>query len=105
MTIDSIPLSALGLGIGLNDYEELARSVRDVAPLKKEERQKFLDFANMFFSKRTRISMQNLVFDMGDDPQFSKMASMDYARGPPEGEGIFIGGLAYHLLKNCLNAR
>jgi len=96
---DSIPVSALELGIGFREYEDLARSVRDVASLKMRERQGLLDLANIFFSGKTILKMQKLVIDMADDREFYRIAEMNYSRGPPEGEGIFTTGLAYHLLK------
>jgi len=100
--ISSIPVSAVNLGIDFKGYEELAKNIREIACLKIEDRQKFLDIANITFSRETNLKINKLVFDMADDREFYKLANMDYVRGPPEGEAIFTTTVIYYLLKRRL---
>lgn len=98
--ITLIPASALELGIGFQEYEEISRNIRRIKLIPKEARQGILDRANEKLCDRTRTLCLNLMEDMAYDRRVYALAEIDYANGPPEGEGLFITSLADHLLRN-----
>ena len=98
--INSIPCSALSLGIGFEAYEELARSVKDIMLMLKHQRDDLVKSANILLDRDMQKKIINLVEDVADDRSFYEIAGLKYWKGPPEGENIFTTTVVHYLLQN-----
>ncbi len=98
--INSIPCSALSLGIGFEEYEELARSVKDIILIPKHERENLVKSAGILLDKDIQKKIIKLVEDVAEDRRFYEIAGLKYWKGPPEGENIFTTTIVHYVLQN-----
>jgi hypothetical protein len=96
--IDSIPVSALKLGIGFEEYEKVARNIARVRSIPLRARQETLRRAERELPPETINDADKLVWDMADDRAVYKIAGLKYSRGPPPGENLFTTAVLDYLL-------
>ena len=80
--ITSMPVSALELGIGFQEYEKISRNIGRIKLIQKEARQRILDMANERLCNKTRTLGLALMKDMAYDKQVYTLAGLSYADGP-----------------------
>ena len=97
--IESIPLSALELGIDHERYEELARNIGRMRLINPEKRQRILEDANEKLPKDIFSKAQRLITDLSYDRGVFKIAEIPYHKGPPVGENLFTTAVADYLLR------
>lgn len=98
--VTSMPPPVSKLGLSLEDYFNIAKNIGIVSLLSKDARQKILDRANEELSAELRRKSKPLIEKMAYDRQVYEIAGLNYAKGPPEGEGLFITAVADYLLRN-----
>lgn len=96
--INSIPLSAVELGIDFEEYEKIAWNIRRMSMISRTARQEVLERAQEAWPLEKRIKILKLGEDMADDRAVYKIAGLNYADGPPQGEKLFITAVADYLL-------
>jgi hypothetical protein len=97
--MDSIAVSAVKLGIDFQGYEEVARNIQRIDLISLVARQNILERGMEELPLSTRIKICNLVDDMGDDREFSKIAGLNYSN-PPRGQKLFVTSITDYLLRN-----
>ena len=68
--------------------------------ISKPARQRILDRANKELSAELRTQTLPLIEKMAYDREVYKEAGLNYALGPPQGEGLFVTALADYLLRH-----
>ena len=101
--ISSIPLSAQEFGIGFREYEEMARSVRDVRLMTRSKRNEILKLGGILLGRDVQNRAMQLLEDTCDDRGFYNLAGLPYWKGPPVGEKIFITTVIGYLLRKYFN--
>ncbi|VVB83137.1 Uncharacterised protein [uncultured archaeon] len=98
--MESIPLSAWNLGIGFEEYPVLARNISRMKNISKRAREEILSQGEEQFSEEQWKLISKLQEDMADDREVYKLAELDYWRGPPEGEKLFITSIVDYILRS-----
>jgi len=98
--ITSIPLSAFKLGIDFQGYKELAENIHRMSLISRDKRQGILEIADKELSRKVQGCIFDLQYDMASDREVYKIAGLNYANGPPEGEKLFITAIADYLLRH-----
>jgi len=98
--MDSIPLSAVELGLNFKDYEELARNVGRMANIPLSGRIRILERAEKILLPNKNY--EKLIMDIAYDPKVFKIAGIEYYKGPPKGEKLFISALVDFLMRRNL---
>ena len=97
--MESIPKSALNLMLGFKEYEEIARNINRISLISMESRKEILRKGDETFSHGLIERIFRLQEDMAYDREVYRLAGLDYSRGPPEGEQLFISGIVDYLVR------
>ncbi len=96
--INSIPISALRLGIGFDEYEKVARNIARVSLIPPRARQEIVKRADGELAPKIIDLINELVMNIAYDRAVFKIAGLKYWRGPPPGENLFSTAVADYLL-------
>ena len=97
--IDSIPLSAVNLGIGHKEYEDIARNIHRVSLLSLSARISIIERAEGTLPSQLMPLITNLQWDMAGDRKVYPLAELEYSQGPPKGQNLFATGIADYLMR------
>ena len=102
--MNSIPISAMKLGIDFEDYEKLGRNIQRIKAISLIARQSILEKADETFPLELREiilpKVRQLRRDMEYDRGIYTLTGIKYKDGPPEGEKLFITAIADYLLRH-----
>ncbi|MFH1801527.1 MAG: hypothetical protein ABH804_01700 [archaeon] len=91
--------SMVELGIGFEEYDSIARNIRRVSLIPLHKRIKILEDGNERISDETKLKIKNLLLDMAYDKRVYDLAEINYSKGPPKGEGLFITAIVDYFLR------
>lgn len=95
-----IPKLAHELGIDFKGYEELAKNIQRMSMIPLWQRIKILERADSELPLELRIRAYPLVEEMAYDRQVYEIAGLEYSKGPPAEQKLFITALADYLLRH-----
>lgn len=101
---ETIPKATLDLGIGSEDYAAIAKNINRIKYISKDARKSILQRGNEYFSQQEIKTIKELLEEMAYDRKVYELAELDYSRGPPQGESLFITGIVDYLLRNKKNS-
>lgn len=96
--METIPLSALELGIDYEGYIELAKNIKVMNLLSPERREYIQKEAYEKLPERIFQQTQKLVLDLTYDREVYKIAEIPYHRGPG-GTNLFTTAVDDYLLR------
>ena len=97
--MESIPLSALELGIDFEGYDKLAHGIGRIGLLLPEQRQRILERADKELPKNIISRANELVVDLSNDKNVYEISGIPYHKGPPEGQKNFTTAIFDYLLR------
>ena len=99
MNKETIPSSAVELGIDHETYMELAENISLVNLLTMEQREKILREANEKLPEDVFSEACKLAKDLAYERSAYKIAKLPYHEGPPKGQKIFTTAVFDYLLR------
>lgn len=84
------------------DYLEIAKNIRRMFYLSREERNLIVKKAISKLSEKTIKKIDEEITILEYDKSFYEVAKLRYCDGPPKGENFFVAGFVNYLLKDCL---
>ena len=97
--MESIPLSALELGIDFEGYDDLAQNIRRMRFLSLRERQRILERADKELPENIISRANELREDLSNDKNVYEISGIPYHKGPPEGQKNFTTAIFDYLLR------
>lgn len=97
--IETIPLSALELGINHEEYCKLAQNISRMKLLSPEKRQRILENAYRELPKEISSKACKLIKDLTYDREVYEIAEIPYHKGPPKDQNLFMTAVADYLLR------
>ena len=97
--MNSVPVEIAQLGLGADDYSEIARNVERVLNMNRDSWNRILDRANSELSDEVLNVAVRLPRAMAYDREFFREAGLEYWKGPPV-QGCFVTSVADYLLRN-----
>ena len=100
MILSSIPVNAFEIGIGFDEYAEIALNIRRMKLLSPEQRWEILERADRELPKAVSHIAMKIMKGLFYDREVFKIAGISYGKEPPEGNIIIKMALADYLLRN-----
>lgn len=98
--METIPLSALELGIDPKGYNNLIKNVNRMKLLSLEKRQKILENADKELPKNIFTKVRKLTEDLEHERTAYEIAGIPYHEGPLINQKIFTSAVIDYLLRN-----
>jgi len=97
--MESIPVSALELGIDFEGYDDLAQNIERMGFLIPEQRQRILKRVDKELPENIIFRANELIDDLFNDRNAYEIAGIPYHEGSPEGQQIFTTAVFDYLLR------